>query len=186
MGWKDWTLASVLFDRRQRCAMRRPGQNWPGFMKSATLPRWIASAFRYSSANGEGRHPALTPSARAVFRSTRRLALIWKRSSPTSQSQASREFKTRCGWPSELSGVRADCDPILEYAPKFDYRADPNRALLLARAEDVESGVEGWIPAELAFNRAPPMSTHHFTARRATVWRLATPCWKPAFTRSTN
>lgn len=64
--------------------------------------------------------------------------------------------ETRCGWPSELSGVRADCDPILEYAPKFDYRADPNRALLLARAEDVESGVEGWIPAELAFNRAPP------------------------------
>jgi ribosomal protein S12 methylthiotransferase accessory factor len=64
--------------------------------------------------------------------------------------------ETRCGWPSELSGVRADCDPILEFAPKFDYRADANRALLLARAEDVEGGTEGWIPAELAFNPAPP------------------------------
>lgn len=64
--------------------------------------------------------------------------------------------ETRCGWPSELSGVRAGCDPILEFAPKFGCRADPNRPLLLARAEDVESGAEGWIPAELAFNPAPP------------------------------
>jgi ribosomal protein S12 methylthiotransferase accessory factor len=63
---------------------------------------------------------------------------------------------TRWGSPSELSGVGADRDPIHEYAPKFDCRADPNRALLLARAEDMESGAEGWIPAELAFNPAPP------------------------------
>src|SRR5215469_12357447 len=93
LGWKDCTQASVSFDHRQRCAMQRHGQNWLGFMKSATLLRWIASAFQYSSANGEGRHPELTPSARAVFRSTPRLAPIWKRSSPTSQSQASRELR---------------------------------------------------------------------------------------------
>jgi ribosomal protein S12 methylthiotransferase accessory factor len=64
--------------------------------------------------------------------------------------------ETRCGRPNELSGVGAGCDPILEFAPKFDCRVDPDRALLLARAKDVESGAEGWIPAELAFNRAPP------------------------------
>jgi ribosomal protein S12 methylthiotransferase accessory factor len=63
--------------------------------------------------------------------------------------------ETRRGWPSELSGVRSDCDPIVEFAPKFGYRCDPGRALLLARAEDAESGAEGWIPAELAFNPAP-------------------------------
>jgi ribosomal protein S12 methylthiotransferase accessory factor len=64
--------------------------------------------------------------------------------------------ETRWGSPSELSGVRPDCDPILEFAPKFDRRADPSRGLLLARAEDVEGAAEGWIPAELAFNPAPP------------------------------
>jgi ribosomal protein S12 methylthiotransferase accessory factor len=64
--------------------------------------------------------------------------------------------ETRCGSPSELSGVGADADPLLEYAPKLDCRADPDRALLLARAEDVESGAEGWIPAELVFHPAPP------------------------------
>jgi ribosomal protein S12 methylthiotransferase accessory factor len=65
-------------------------------------------------------------------------------------------IETRWGSPSKLSGVRADCDPILEFAPKFDYRAAPDRTLLLARAEDVESGAAGWIPAELVFNPAPP------------------------------
>jgi ribosomal protein S12 methylthiotransferase accessory factor len=64
--------------------------------------------------------------------------------------------ETRYGLPWELSGVGADRDPIHEFAPKFDCRADPDRALLLARAEDVESGAVGWIPAELAFNPAPP------------------------------
>ena len=64
-------------------------------------------------------------------------------------------LQTRCGAPAELSGVGAGCDPLLEYVPKFDCRADPDRALLLARAEDVETGAEGWIPAELAFNPAP-------------------------------
>ena len=63
--------------------------------------------------------------------------------------------ETRCGRPSDLSGVGAGCDPILEFAPKFDCRADPGRSLFLARAEDVESGAEGWIPAELAFNPRP-------------------------------
>ncbi len=64
--------------------------------------------------------------------------------------------ETRRGRPSDLSGVGAGCDPILEFAPKFDCRADPERTLFLARAEDVESGAEGWVPAELAFNPPPP------------------------------
>lgn len=64
--------------------------------------------------------------------------------------------ETRCGRPSDLSGVGAGCDPILEFAPKFDCRADPERPLFLARAEDVENGAAGWVPAELAFNPPPP------------------------------
>ncbi|MEA3086621.1 MAG: ribosomal protein methylthiotransferase accessory factor, partial [Paraburkholderia sp.] len=69
------------------------------------------------------------------------------------------QIETRWGWPCELSGVGGDRDPILEFAPKFDRRADPNQALLLARAQDVESGAQGWIPAELAFNPAPHAGT---------------------------
>jgi ribosomal protein S12 methylthiotransferase accessory factor len=69
------------------------------------------------------------------------------------------QVETRWGAPSELSGVGGDCDPIFEFAPKFDRRADPNQPMLLARAQDVESGAEGWIPAELAFNPAPNVGT---------------------------
>jgi ribosomal protein S12 methylthiotransferase accessory factor len=69
------------------------------------------------------------------------------------------QIETRWGWPSELSGVGGGCDPVFEFAPKFERRADPNQALLLARAQDVESGAEGWIPAELAFNPAPDVGT---------------------------
>jgi ribosomal protein S12 methylthiotransferase accessory factor len=65
-------------------------------------------------------------------------------------------IETRRGRPSDLSGIRAGCDPLLEYAPRFDCLADPDCPLSLARAEDVESGAEGWVPAELAFNPAPP------------------------------
>jgi ribosomal protein S12 methylthiotransferase accessory factor len=69
------------------------------------------------------------------------------------------QIETRWGWPSELSGVGEGSDPILEFAPKLDRRAAPDQALLLARAQDVESGAEGWIPAELAFNPAPDVGT---------------------------
>jgi ribosomal protein S12 methylthiotransferase accessory factor len=63
--------------------------------------------------------------------------------------------ETRQGRPAELSGVRAGCDPILEFAPRLGCPADPDLTLLLARAEDVESGAAGWVPAELAFHPAP-------------------------------
>jgi ribosomal protein S12 methylthiotransferase accessory factor len=63
--------------------------------------------------------------------------------------------ETRIGRPSALSGVRSDCDPIIAFAAKSGCRSDPDQALLLARAEDAETGAAGWIPAELAFNPAP-------------------------------
>lgn len=44
---------------------------------------------------------------------------------------------------------------MLEFAPRFDSDPDPDRPLMLARAEDAESGIEAWIPAEIAFNPAP-------------------------------
>ncbi len=69
------------------------------------------------------------------------------------------QIETRWGRPSELSGVGEGRDPILEFAPKFERRADPDQAILLARAQDVESGAEGWIPAELALNPAPDVGT---------------------------
>ena len=69
------------------------------------------------------------------------------------------QVETRWGRPSELSGVGRGCDPVFEFAPKLDRRADPDQALLLARVQDVESGAEGWIPAELAFNPAPDVGT---------------------------
>jgi ribosomal protein S12 methylthiotransferase accessory factor len=65
-------------------------------------------------------------------------------------------IETRQGRPVELSGVRAGCDPILEFAPRLGCAADPDLTLLLARADDVESGTPGWVPAELAFHPAPP------------------------------
>jgi ribosomal protein S12 methylthiotransferase accessory factor len=69
------------------------------------------------------------------------------------------QIETRWGRPSDLSGVGGGRDPILEFAPKFDRRVDPDQPLLLACAQDVESGAEGWIPAELAFNPAPKVGT---------------------------
>ena len=65
-------------------------------------------------------------------------------------------IETRQGWPSDLSGVRIGCDPLLEFAPKLDCPTDPDRSLQLARAQDVETGAEAWVPAELAFYPAPP------------------------------
>ena len=64
------------------------------------------------------------------------------------------QLETRYGPPSMLSGVRAGCDPVLEFAPKLG--CDPAQSLLLVRAEDVESGAKNWLPAELVFNPAPP------------------------------
>ncbi|MFC5323351.1 YcaO-like family protein [Bradyrhizobium oligotrophicum] len=64
-------------------------------------------------------------------------------------------IETRWGLPSELSGVGEGCDPVFAFAPKLGRRAEPDQALLLARAEDADSGADGWIPAELAFNPAP-------------------------------
>jgi ribosomal protein S12 methylthiotransferase accessory factor len=65
------------------------------------------------------------------------------------------QIETRLGLPSELSGVRQDCNPLLEFAPRVDCGAPLDRPILLARAEDLERSDQGWIPAELAFNPSP-------------------------------
>jgi ribosomal protein S12 methylthiotransferase accessory factor len=62
---------------------------------------------------------------------------------------------TRIGRPAELSGVGSGCNPIVAFSPKSGCRSDADLTLLLAHAEDAETGAAGWIPAELAFNPTP-------------------------------
>ncbi|HEY0106913.1 MAG TPA: YcaO-like family protein [Rhizomicrobium sp.] len=62
---------------------------------------------------------------------------------------------SRWGTPRDLTGVSADADPAFEFAPIAERRNDPGQPMLLARAEDVETGAEGWVPAELVFIRHP-------------------------------
>lgn len=62
---------------------------------------------------------------------------------------------SRWGSPRDLSGVGAGADPAFEFAPIAESKSDPDQPMLLAQAEDVESGVKGWVPAELAFIRHP-------------------------------
>lgn len=69
------------------------------------------------------------------------------------------QVETRWGTPRDLSDVGANGDPIFEFAPMLDRRADPDQALLLALAQDAISGAEGWIPAELVFNPSPDVGT---------------------------
>jgi ribosomal protein S12 methylthiotransferase accessory factor len=54
---------------------------------------------------------------------------------------------TRLGSPSEIEGSVADYAPILD--------ARPGREMLLALAENAESGAQGWVPAELVLCPAP-------------------------------
>jgi ribosomal protein S12 methylthiotransferase accessory factor len=72
--------------------------------------------------------------------------------------------ETKWGTSRDLSDVGASGDPILEFAPILDRRAGPDQPLLLARAQDAESGTESWIPAELVFNPAPDVGTALFGA----------------------
>jgi len=67
--------------------------------------------------------------------------------------------ETKWGTSRDLSAADANGDPIFEFAPMLDRRAGPNQPLLLARARDVNSGDEGWIPAELVFNPSPDVGT---------------------------
>jgi ribosomal protein S12 methylthiotransferase accessory factor len=62
---------------------------------------------------------------------------------------------SRWGTPRDLSGVGTIADPAFEFAPIAERKSDPDQPMLLVRAEDVESGAEGWVPAELVFIRHP-------------------------------
>jgi ribosomal protein S12 methylthiotransferase accessory factor len=72
------------------------------------------------------------------------------------------QVETRWGTPRDLAGGHGD--PISELAPILERRADPDQALLLARAHDAEHGVESWIPAELVFNPSPDVGAVLFGA----------------------
>jgi ribosomal protein S12 methylthiotransferase accessory factor len=63
--------------------------------------------------------------------------------------------ETRWGTPRDLANSGANMDPVFEFAPVLDRHAGPDQPLLLARAHDVNSGAEAWIPAELVFNPSP-------------------------------
>jgi len=65
------------------------------------------------------------------------------------------KLETRRGKVLALPGCGAGRNPVLEFAPKLGCEFDPDDALLLANAQDVESGAQAWIPAELVFNPAP-------------------------------
>jgi ribosomal protein S12 methylthiotransferase accessory factor len=62
---------------------------------------------------------------------------------------------SRWGTPRDLSGVRGGADPAFEFAPIAERKAGADQPMLLARAADVETGAEGWVPAELVFIRHP-------------------------------
>jgi ribosomal protein S12 methylthiotransferase accessory factor len=62
--------------------------------------------------------------------------------------------ETKWGTPRDLSRA-PDADPVFEFAPILNCRAAPDQRLLLARAQDAETGAPAWIPAELVFNPAP-------------------------------
>ncbi len=66
--------------------------------------------------------------------------------------------ETRWGTPRDLAY------PISEFVPKLDCRAAPDQTLLLARAEDVETGAVSWLPAELVFNPSPDVGAVLFGA----------------------
>jgi ribosomal protein S12 methylthiotransferase accessory factor len=71
--------------------------------------------------------------------------------------------ETRWGTPRDLP---ASCghDPIFEFAPLVNRRAAPDQRLLLARAQDVETGARAWVPAELVFCPAPDSGAELFGA----------------------
>jgi ribosomal protein S12 methylthiotransferase accessory factor len=66
--------------------------------------------------------------------------------------------ETRWGLPRDLA------HPIFEFAPKLDCTAQQDQALLLARAEDIETGAAAWVPAELVFNPSPDVGAVLFGA----------------------
>lgn len=68
--------------------------------------------------------------------------------------------ETRWGTVRDLGGAEA----AFEFAPVLNRRAAPGDRLLLARAHDLETGAEGWIPAELAFFPAPEVGTNLYGA----------------------
>lgn len=72
--------------------------------------------------------------------------------------------QTIWGTPFELPDAGGYGDPIGDLAPKLNAHAGPDQNLLLARAQEVESGLEVWLPAELVFHPAPDVGPSLFGA----------------------
>jgi ribosomal protein S12 methylthiotransferase accessory factor len=74
--------------------------------------------------------------------------------------------ETRWGTPRDLAPAArgAGADPIAEYAPLLNRGAGGDERLLLARARNVETGADAWVPAELVFFPAPDVGTELYGA----------------------
>ena len=67
--------------------------------------------------------------------------------------QGNARIETRWGTVAELG------DGMREFAPQLGREREPDDRVLLARARDAETGVQGWIPAELVFCAATDIGT---------------------------
>jgi ribosomal protein S12 methylthiotransferase accessory factor len=65
------------------------------------------------------------------------------------------QVSTRWGSARDVSGAEQASDAILDFAPLLHREVDLNASLLLASAQDVESGDDSMIPAELVYYPAP-------------------------------
>lgn len=72
--------------------------------------------------------------------------------------------QTKWGTPFDLPDAGGCGDPVADLAPKLGCVAAPDQNFLLARAQDVESGTEVWLPAELVFHPAPDVGPSLFGA----------------------
>jgi ribosomal protein S12 methylthiotransferase accessory factor len=72
------------------------------------------------------------------------------------------QVSTRWGTPRDISGAERTSDAILDFAPLLQREVDLDGSLLLASAQDLESGDEATIPAELVYYPAPDVGQSIF------------------------
>lgn len=70
--------------------------------------------------------------------------------------------QTQWGTPRDLTGAEEQEDTILNYCPIANRKAELDEPLLLAKAEEIETGKSAWIPAELVFHPAPNVGQRLF------------------------
>jgi ribosomal protein S12 methylthiotransferase accessory factor len=72
------------------------------------------------------------------------------------------QVSTRWGFARDISGAERASDAILDFAPLLNREVDLDAPLLLASVEDLESGAECTIPAELVYYPAPDVGQSLF------------------------